>query len=265
MQSSTTKKTFSKHLNDIHTKIYPHHWCWSSFFIVISNIEASYLVLSCTKKQFSYKNSIKMSTRQQSGGPPRGAVQSPMATRPDGANFDPKQQQKYDTQASATGVSLCQVVALTMVYRRLSVVAGSVPFLCVAIPIFIKILLLSVNSFTQDYGLATLILTTFLVLLWYQIIRVTAPNPEKEKEAYQKSHLRVPFVMFGFSYWFIRAVLWIGNKGQFDDRRAAQSGSLQFVPTFAWSVGARPACIFGVLGLAVITRYIGPFSVGTCS
>lgn len=166
---------------------------------------------------------------------------------------------KPSSQQQSTLPSLCQVIAMTLTYRRLAVAWATVPLLCLSVPIICKVVLFCLNSLTQGHGFITMALTSFLVLSWYQMIRTTAPNPEKEREAYQKSQLRVPIIMFAISHGFIRLMLRVAGGGHDDETRP---DSLQWTPTIQWGVGLRPALGFALIGAAVMMKFVGHNSVG---
>lgn len=156
--------------------------------------------------------------------------------------------------------SLCQVIAMTMSYRRLAVVWATVPFLCVVTPMVVKVLLVFLNTLTQGMAVATVLLAGFLVLFWYHMVRVTAPSVEKEREAYQKSRLRLPFAMFWLSFAFLKIMLRIPGSDQDQNR----PDFLFWSPTIVFGHGLRIALGLSLAGAAVLMKFVGYNSVGAC-
>jgi len=164
-----------------------------------------------------------------------------------------------------------EIVAMALVYRRLALVLGAVPIAVATLPVIFNMSLGLVNLASKGYGPISLLLTAVLTWIWYASLKSVAPSPEKLHEAYQKSKGRLPLALLIGSCLFLRfCVVPLMKEGNNSSSSSSSSSNnneprlWQWIPGLVWSVGLRPALGLVLMGFAVLVRFVGPSSMGTC-
>jgi hypothetical protein len=161
-----------------------------------------------------------------------------------------------------TPLSLSQVTALVVVYRRLVIVWGVGPVLVVALPLILQMGLWILNVVSAGYAGLTVAIFLALTMTACEIIRsLTADaNSTVFSKALQSNQRHLPAVLV-FSCVVARM---IGPKlAFFWTAYTSDTAALPFLSVTLHSI--RLAIILALLGLTVMARFVGPKSVIRCS
>ena len=151
---------------------------------------------------------------------------------------------------------LGQIVALSFTYRRLISVWLAFPVVLLMLPIVARPLLFLLNSITKQHGILTVLLTIYGTRSFRELVRKSAPTPQKATESLQSIKGWLPFVMFWGSTMFVRTF------GPIFGKLLGISWLLTASPGISFSICVRAAVGMVLLGFGVMGRYIGPSSVG---
>ena len=152
-----------------------------------------------------------------------------------------------------------KVVAIAFVYKRLLFSLAIIPgFLMVVTPILWWLIIPICNALTNNYSLLTFGLTHISTRSIQHKIRQTAPSPKEASEALLATEFWLPSMMFVFFAGIAQKNIW-SSIGEL----LGINGILTFTPTLSISFAFQMALGTTLLGLAVVSRYIGPFSIGT--
>jgi hypothetical protein len=153
--------------------------------------------------------------------------------------------------------TLCQVIAMTMCYKRLAFVVLFLPCVCVMSPIVWNLVFTIINWISGGFGLICIVMTTIFSMVWYSALKQIAPSPEKLQKAYAKSKVWLPLAMFVLACILVHVVSRLTHAN-----KLRQSSFLQWAPTFSWGIGMRPAFGFLLMGAAMLLRFVGQGSYG---
>lgn len=159
--------------------------------------------------------------------------------------------------AQATLPYRSQVVAMSLCYRRLVCTWLAPPLLCVLLPLCLRATCFGCNIVSNGYGVPLLIASVLLTKTWYRLIDQTAPDQEKRKIAYEKSAGVVPTIMFVISAMLMRFVI-----APFVERVPVVAQGIRWLSTMSIGSGLRLPMGAALLGIAVLSKYVGPVSFG---
>lgn len=156
-----------------------------------------------------------------------------------------------------SSVTLCQIIAMSMCYRRLGFIFLIMPGACMFAPVFLNVFLGVLNATTQNLGLPCLVLVFFTTRVWCYHRDLYAPSLENKMEAQRQDQVILPvgiFLCFCLLLWFfeIPEETWALKE-------------LRWTPNVAWDVGIRPAIGLALINVAILFRFVGPGSFVRCS
>lgn len=145
---------------------------------------------------------------------------------------------------------------MSVTYKRLLLVCCLPPTFILTAPILLSFALRGLNVITQDHGLLFAVLVLSLILSTRHVIRKYAPSKKKGDEALAQSRLWLPLFFIAVSLAAIRYV--ISPIGSI----LGIHHQLAMTPAFNYQTMLRLSAGVLLMGLAVVTRYVGPASVG---
>ena len=162
----------------------------------------------------------------------------------------------------------CQVIALNFCYRRLLFVLACCPLACVIAPVVLNLMLWVLSFASVD-------LAIFMTWMWDRSLKFAAPSPEKLALARKKNQWKLPLLMFGFSCAIIRfsnllldMIAGAMVTKSFGQRFRPHISTIHFsrlnAPMTPLGSGLRPALGLSLIGLAILLRFVGGISIGTC-
>jgi hypothetical protein len=152
--------------------------------------------------------------------------------------------------------NLSQVVALGVAYRRIFKACAGFPVLTIITPFVFKVVCFLSDRLTMNHSILSLIMTASSTIAIRRMIHLSAPSLKLAKESLVKTEVRLPCLMFLFSITLIRVfVVRI-------EERLGLAALFTWSPTMTFSLAFRLAMGMFLLGIAVVSRYIGPASVG---
>jgi hypothetical protein len=165
--------------------------------------------------------------------------------------FPPKPRSDSGKQSQLP--SLCQVIAMFFCYKRLAYVVLFLPCICAISPVMWNIVFAAINWISGGFGAIVIVMTIIFCTVWYSILKQVAPSPEKLRDAYAKSQVLLPLVMFLLNCCLVKMFARLTN---------ANNTGLQWTPPVSWGVGLRPAFGFLLMGAALLLRFVGHGSYG---
>ena len=158
--------------------------------------------------------------------------------------------------ATPSPPTLAQVIAIVVALRRLLVVVGLPPVLTVASPLLLHLWFAGVNLFTGGCGVLATAVVILVTALGRSVVLAHAPSWKEGQDALRKIRIILPLL----SFVLIRALLLHILLPTAE--RLGFAGLLQLTPAFHLPTLLRVAASMAVLGLSVVFRLVGPFSVG---
>lgn len=152
--------------------------------------------------------------------------------------------------------SLAQVVAMIDTWRKLMVVWGLLPALMVLAPLLVWSSITAMNLISCGHGLLTSLGTFALTALSRSTITAYAPSIQERDLALYQSRWIVPVFSFAISRQVCIKML----DPIFS--RVGLTYMLHYTPKLPYMIAVRIGAAMLLLGLAIIIRFIGPFSVG---
>jgi hypothetical protein len=143
---------------------------------------------------------------------------------------------------------------MSMCYKRLAVVVLFLPCMSAISPVVWNTFFTAINLISGGFGVVCIVMTIVFCTVWYLILKCVAPNPDKLQDAYAKSKLLLPLLLFLLTCGLVRVVARLTN--------VHESISLQCNLTISWGIGLRPAFGFILMGVALLLRFVGRGSYG---
>lgn len=153
-------------------------------------------------------------------------------------------------------LSLVEVVAAFMTFRRLFVVWGMAPLLVAVAPLIAGLCLSLFDIVSSGSGFLSLALTGAITLVGRNVIAMYAPSVKQRDDALSDSRVALPLVSFFCSRTIISYVLAPFAKFVGYEHLLKFSPRLPYLTAFCLS-----GCML-LLGAAVLCRFVGPISVG---
>lgn len=154
--------------------------------------------------------------------------------------------------------NLSLVVALSLTYKRILKSCFVMPFLTIVAPFVWKLTCMISDRITDNHSLLSLFLTSFFTFLLRRMIRQSAPSKEKASESLAKTEVRLlPCILFVVSVLFIRFFV-----TPFEEVFGLKN-MLKWSPSISFSSAMRLAIGMSLLSVSVVSRFVGPASVGT--
>ena len=154
-------------------------------------------------------------------------------------------------------VSLSQITALVLVYRRLVVLFALGPTLAVVLPLALRLLLFLLNIATADHAGVTVVLTSGLILTAAVAVQRLASTPKSRQRAWKANRRKLPWV-----------VVVNGALARFVVGPFAQWCGLDWKGPFGlattWGRSIWLAVVLVLLEMAVVFRFVGSKSVRKC-
>lgn len=161
---------------------------------------------------------------------------------------------------SSTGTNnrfnLSQIVALSFIYKRLLKSCFVLPCIAIFTPVVWKLTCIVCDRITANHSLLSLTLTTYSTFLTRRLIWRSAPSKEAASKSLEKTEFKLPFLLFLGSVLFIRFFV-VPLEATFGLKNI-----LQWSPTIPFFSAMRLAIGMSLLSLSVISRFVGPASVG---
>jgi hypothetical protein len=152
--------------------------------------------------------------------------------------------------------SLGQIAALTLTFRRLIRIWGTVPMLTIVSPFVSNAIYFVLNRITKNHAILTMLLTVLGTVSFRNLIHTAAPTQKAAKESLEKSSTWLPLSIF------IAAAFLTRGAGPILGNTFRITPLLTWSPRISFSAAFRLAAGMALLGLAVAARYVGPSSVG---
>lgn len=153
-------------------------------------------------------------------------------------------------------VSVSQCVATVITLRRLIVVSSIVPLIVAASPLVVGVFLAIMDFMTAGFGFLLTIVGVVFTILGLWAINLYAPDAKQREEALSKSRISLPLSALLLGMIFISYVLdpvarWMGL-----------SNMLTFSPKLPYLTAFQLSACMLLLGGAILSRFVGPISVG---
>jgi len=152
--------------------------------------------------------------------------------------------------------NLSLVVALSLTYKQILKSCFIMPFLTIATPIVWTLTCMISDRITKNHSLLSVIFTSYGTFLLRRMIRQSAPSKEAASESIAKTEIKLPFFVFLASVFLIRLFVIPFEK-------AFGLQNIQLLPSLSFSSAMRLAIGMFLLSISVVSRFVGPASVGT--
>lgn len=155
--------------------------------------------------------------------------------------------------------SMSQLIALTMSYGLFYKMLQAPVLLIVGLPIVLQVFQLVFDRFTYNHTIISLVIASALTLSVRDMIRKSAPTEARAQNALAKTELLLPCIMFAITAIFSGIILTpLGT-------RFGIQAWLTWAPAVTLPTIFRGCLCTLLLGLMVISRYVGPPSIMRCS
>lgn len=160
------------------------------------------------------------------------------------------------SKSQRTPPTLAQIIAVVVILRRLLVVWGVPPLVVALSPLTVSMWLYGIDRLTAGYGVLSTAIVVLLTAAGRSIIRAHAPSSKDADEAIYKVRFILPFL----SFVLVRMLVFTLIAPTTD--ALGLDDFLRLTPTFDIIAILRITAAMTILGLAVVSRYVGPFAVG---
>jgi hypothetical protein len=151
---------------------------------------------------------------------------------------------------------LCQIVALSLTYRRILKACLGLPSLTILSPLAFQFVCFLSDHLTMNHSLLSILLTYFGTSYIREMIGKSAPSKKQADESLAKTNLSLPCFIFAATLILIRFVVTPIEKS------LGLANILTWTPKVATGFAFRLAIGMLILGFAVILRFVGPASIG---
>jgi hypothetical protein len=156
--------------------------------------------------------------------------------------------------------SLHQIAAFTVVYRKLVYCWGAPPLVVIVAPFLLNVIMHMINWVTGGYGAASCFVFAVTTVAAFHLISRLSSSKKSLEVSLARNVVRLPLGVFVASCMMVKYLIgpmfqWLfGLSLSWSPAPLASSVPTQFNIAF----------VLGLLGFAVVFRYVGPQSISKC-